>query len=67
MYVYIRSGTNPTLWVVGFYRPDGIWEPESDHISSSGAAERVHWLNGGVDIDQEIIDEIAEKIYDIFS
>jgi len=28
-YVYIRS--EPQLWTVGFYKPDGKWEPESDH------------------------------------
>jgi len=44
-YVYIRS--EPGLWTVGFYKPDGTWEPESDHASTSAAAERVHWLNGG--------------------
>jgi hypothetical protein len=44
-YVYIRS--EPSLWTVGFYRPDGKWEPESDHSSSEDAAKRVAWLNGG--------------------
>ena len=44
-YVYIRS--EPSLWTVGFYRPDGTWEPESDHDSSEEAAMRVAWLNGG--------------------
>jgi hypothetical protein len=44
-YVYIRS--EPGLWTVGFYRPDGKWEAESDHGSSDDAAQRVAWLNGG--------------------
>lgn len=45
MYVYqsFESG----LWTVGFYKPDGTWEPESDHSSSDEAAARVAWLNGG--------------------
>jgi hypothetical protein len=43
-YVYIRS--EPTLWTVGFYRPDGKWEPESDHGSESDAADRVMRLHG---------------------
>ncbi len=47
MYVYIRS--EPGLWTVGFYRPDGRWEPESDHDSTDSAARRVRWLNGGQD------------------
>jgi len=45
MYVYIQS--EPGLWTVRFYRPDGEWEPESDHDSSDAAAKRVHYLNGG--------------------
>ncbi len=48
MYVYIAGGKNhPGLWTVGFYRPDGTWEPESDHKSAEAAAARVAWLNGG--------------------
>ncbi|WP_024799302.1 hypothetical protein [Nocardia sp. BMG51109] len=43
-YVYRR--TEPELWTVGFYTPDGEWEPESDHGSSDAAAERVGLLNG---------------------
>ena len=44
-YVYIKSEAN--LWTVGFYKPDGTWETESDHSSSEEAAKRVHYLNGG--------------------
>jgi len=47
MYVYIKSERNPDLWTVGFYRPDGSWEPESDHRTAESAAARVRWLNGG--------------------
>lgn len=43
-YVYIR--TEHSLWTVGFYTPDGVWKPESDHDSKEEAAKRVHWLNG---------------------
>jgi hypothetical protein len=47
-YVYIQSefGEYP-LWTVGFYDPNGKWQPESDHSSSEEAAQRVHYLNGG--------------------
>jgi hypothetical protein len=45
MYVYIQS--EPGLYTVGFYRPDGKWEPESDHESAEEAARRVRYLNGG--------------------
>jgi len=44
-YVYIKS--EPKLWTVGFYHPNGEWEAESDYSSAEKAAERVHWLNGG--------------------
>ncbi len=45
MYIYIQSESN--LWTVGFYRPDGTFEPESDHMTAEAAADRVRWLNGG--------------------
>lgn len=44
-YVYISS--EPNLWTVGFYGPDGKWHPESDHCDPESAARRVHYLNGG--------------------
>ena len=45
MYVYIQS--EPQLWTVGFYSPDGKWHPESDHEDPENAAKRVIQLNGG--------------------
>jgi len=44
MYVYINS--EPSLYTVGFYSPDGEWHPDSDHSIREEAAERVAWLNG---------------------
>lgn len=44
-YVYRKS--EPLLWTVGFYHPEGRWHPESDHDSAEDAAARVHYLNGG--------------------
>jgi hypothetical protein len=44
-WVYLRSEAN--LWTVGFYAPDGRWQPESDYNSKEEAAQRVAWLNGG--------------------
>ncbi len=44
MYVYLRS--EPGLWTVGFYAPDGSWHSESDHDNREDAARRVAWLNG---------------------
>ena len=45
MYVYIKSENQ--LWTVGFYKPDGKWNPESDHDTAEDAAKRVAYLNGG--------------------
>lgn len=45
MYVYKK--TEEQLWTVGFYAPNGKFEPESDHDNSEDAATRVAWLNGG--------------------
>jgi hypothetical protein len=44
---YVYRQTEPGLWTVGFYDPQGRWQPESDHASRDAAADRVHWLNGG--------------------
>ena len=53
MYVYIESenwtdknGIKRYLYTVGFYKPDGRFEPESDHSDKDSAASRVHYLNG---------------------
>ncbi len=44
MYVYILS--EPGLFTVGFYTPDGRWNTDSDHTCREEAARRVAWLNG---------------------
>lgn len=45
MWVYVES--EPGLFTVGFYGPDGQWHAEQDCSTRAAAAERVHWLNGG--------------------
>lgn len=45
MFVYIKS--EPGLWTVGFYSPNGKWNSDSDHDNREDAAKRVHYLNGG--------------------
>ena len=45
-WVYIKSRSEE-LWTVGFYKPDGSWEPESDHPDPEAAARRTTYLNGG--------------------
>ena len=47
MYVDIKSESG--LWTVGFYKPDGQWEPETDHPNTEAAARRVAFLNGNGD------------------
>lgn len=44
MYVYIQS--EPYLFTVGFYAPNGEWHPDSDYASREEAAKRVSYLNG---------------------
>lgn len=56
MYSYQKS--EPGLWTVGQFKNDGKWEPESDWITSEEAAERAHWLNGG--IDEKVDDDEAK-------
>jgi hypothetical protein len=41
--------TEPFLYTVGFYDPDGRWHSDSDHGSKDEAAKRVHYLNGAAD------------------
>lgn len=48
MYVYLQS--EPELWTVGFYAPDGKWHSDSDHNDREEAAKRVHYLNGGAEL-----------------
>jgi hypothetical protein len=57
MYVYIR--TEPRLWTAGFYKPDGEWEPDSDHGSQQDAAWRAAALNGAPDT-RELREVLAE-------
>src|SRR5262245_2203266 len=45
MFVYQR--TEPGLYTVGHYEPNGKWHAESDHETTAAAARRVAWLNGG--------------------
>ncbi len=45
MYIYIED--EPSLFVVGFYGPDGRWHAKSDWATRDEAAQRVNYLNGG--------------------
>ena len=62
VWVYINS--EPGLWTVGFYSPDGAWNPDSDHSSREDAAKRVHYLNGGHEVDDgEIVDKFPPPMF----
>lgn len=66
-YVYREMPTKPsepTLWTVGHYDPQGTWHPDSDHLQSrEAAAERVAWLNGGGTLHH--LQRMASKIADL--
>lgn len=42
IWVYVRS--EPGLYTVGFYDPQGKWHPDSDYNDSNQAAKRVHYF-----------------------
>lgn len=44
MYVYLNS--DPGLYTVCFYDPNGKWHPKSDHNEREAAANRVAFMNG---------------------
>jgi len=52
MYVYVKS--ERFLWTVGFYSPDGKWNPESDQDSKEKAADRVAYLNGSAAVNRTL-------------
>lgn len=49
MYIYRDLMRDCGCYTVGYYMPDGKFEPESDHETREDAAKRVHYLNGGKD------------------
>ena len=44
--MWVYKQTEPGLWTVGFYDPEGKWHTDSDWNSKAEAAVRVHYLNG---------------------
>lgn len=44
-WVYVE--TEPALFAVGFYDPQGNWHNDSDHASREDARAQVVRLNGG--------------------
>lgn len=37
--VWVYRKTEANLWTVGFYEPNGTWNPESDHDAKESAAD----------------------------
>lgn len=44
MWVYLLS--EPGLFTVGFFDPNGKWHPDNDYNNREDAADRVAYLNG---------------------
>ena len=65
MYVYIQ--TEPKLWTVGFYGPDGEWHNDSDYGYSDReeAAERVAYLNGVHSSLVERIERLEQRVEEL--
>ena len=63
MYVYIR--TEPQLWTVGFYAPDGKWHSDSDHSGREEAADRVAYLNGAHPSLAERIERLEQRVAEL--
>jgi len=62
-WVYLNS--EPGLWTVGFYTPEGVWHPDSDYNSREEAAARVRWLNGGAVA--EALPELVEACREVMA
>ena len=59
-YVYIKS--EPQLWTVGFYDPDGRWHPVEDFSDDGLAEEKVMMLNGTITRTRYVYGELNDKI-----
>lgn len=72
MYVYIESenfvdddGERKHVFTVGFYKPDGKFEGDSDHSYRENAAARVNYLNGALAGDvADSIKRVMDVIYE---
>jgi hypothetical protein len=48
MWVYRTIGkAGVSVFQVGYFMPDGTWEPDGDYSTKEDAAARVNYLNGG--------------------
>jgi len=44
--MWVYEQTEPGLWTVGYFDPQGKWHTDSDHTIREDAAKRCAWLNG---------------------
>lgn len=58
MYIYKNTGRG--VFAVGFYDPDGKFVTETVYPEHEAAAERIHYLNGG--IDPEVFSTVVEDL-----
>ena len=63
--MYVYKGTECPLYTVGHYLPDGSFYAESDHVEACAAAERVHYLNGG--IDSKLFGQVVQCVCDLLA
>jgi hypothetical protein len=47
MTTWVYQQTEPGLYTVGYFTPDGQWLTDGDFSTRKEAADRVHYLNGG--------------------
>lgn len=59
-YVYIQS--EPRLWTVAHYAPDGTWYPESDNGTVDEAAARAAYLNGESSELLQWVQSLADRV-----
>jgi len=43
---WVYQKTEPCLYTVGFYDPQGKWHPDSDYNTTEQCAQRIAFLNG---------------------
>lgn len=69
--IYIYLQTEKHLWTVGFYAPDGSFQPEKDFGIDEGGAEaaarRVAWLNGGGSNSEKAVKDLEATVGEVLS
>jgi hypothetical protein len=61
-WIYIK--TEPALWSVGHYNPNGEFIAESDWTTPDKAAARINYLNGGTGTDRDAYRKLVQLVID---